>query len=132
MGERREPKRSLIPGPGAYQHKEVIGAGSGFTVQVPRDDHNRGKPVPGPGHYKGEDGHLATNVKNPQFTMPGPGSRHTAAFGKNGHPGPGAYEFTPRLGEGKKSSHGLPKQKRVDTSPGPGHYGGAYTTFHMS
>merc|ERR1712187_226581 len=126
LGRSRKDVHSSTPGPGSYEIKSTLGKVPDFTVAGLRP-HPDGNGMPGPGAYE-----HSSQPSTPRYTMRpaaaerGKGKRHQHS------PGPHAYTLPAHLGTGKTFSHGLPRQERYEDTPGPGHYGGHYSTFHVA
>lgn len=118
-------KGSHVPGPGSYETSSGIGNGKKYTVGLPRSS-PRNK-VPGPGAYDHDN--YSKMAQNPQWSLVGGSPRNKPAKLEE-RPGPGAYPKPTKVGEGPKFSHGLPRKDKTEATPGPGAYGGLYTTFH--
>jgi len=121
----RGAKTPAVPGPGAYEHSSPMGTGPKYSICVPRE--GRKNKVPGPGEYEHADASVLAH--NPQWTMATSQRQKQAMRAET--PGPGTHKKETTVGEGPKFTHGVPRKERITVTPGPGEYGGHYTTFHM-
>lgn len=115
-------RRTDTPGPGSYTHsieKVKPGAPQGFGFGSTPRDPQRPQSAPGPGAYS-----PPSLGKSSPRTGFGSSTRLSAKSARDAHPGPGAYEHSPRMGvEGPKFSAGARREGPVvHTNPGPGHY----------
>mmetsp|Transcript_154742 Transcript_154742/g.475408 ORF Transcript_154742/g.475408 Transcript_154742/m.475408 type:complete len:301 (-) Transcript_154742:132-1034(-) len=125
IGRPLPSRPSDVPGPGKYEAGAGVGGGPKYSVGLPRSGGKH--DVPGPGTYDHEG--YTKITQNPQYSVPcSPRQRNIRV---EDIPGPGAHAKKTHVGEGPKFSHGLPRKEKVRTTPGPGDYGGLYTTFHM-
>lgn len=113
------------PGPGSYEAKPSIGDGPKYSVYLPRNDPK--SKVPGPGAY--DHANFTKLDQTPKWTLTG--SHRQKEVRHDEVPGPGTHMRKTAIGQGPKYSHGLPRQDKVSVTPGPGEYGGMYTTFHQ-
>lgn len=123
------------PGPGAYEARSCIGVGAGPKFPVTPTCRGVRNPnlAPGPGDYDAPSSTLRISGSL-KWGSPSTQRRiQSHRVGDAPSPGPAAHVATSTsVGEGPKFSFGrsLREQPRSGT-PGPGAYGGLYTTFRM-
>jgi len=129
----RIAKATKGPGPGAYETRSCIGMGKGptFTLAPTTRGAWNQSIMPGPGEYD-HSGSTLRASGSPRWGAP-PTQRRVQTQHSEDVRGQGAHSMTSTsLGEGPKFSfsRSLREQPRSGT-PGPGAYGGLYTTFRM-
>jgi len=125
QGARPGPPTSN-PGPGAYAHKEVLGADSQKSSLVPRREGVRSPDVPGPGTYPANDSSDVKMQKSPKFGF-GTSPREVRVSHKT--PGPGTYDSEARVGGPRCTMTCRRQLAKTLESPGPGAYCGMQTSF---
>merc|ERR1712146_564052 len=132
MGTVKVPHNSSTlrksPGPGAYEHRQFLGSGSSQTIGVRRTQPSSSvSNVPGPAAYNLEQKEYVKR-QSPQFKLPT--SERSAKPKAEGGPEL-KYAERPLMGTGSQRTIGLPVSKKIQQTPGPGDYGGHWSSFHQ-
>jgi len=110
------------PGPASYKLRGAMGEDGPKYSSVGRRDTGRGKATPGPGAYQPVDS------RGTQKFGFGTSPRDSRINGAS--PGPGAYDQGTATTAGPKFSMKAKNEAFAkDLTPGPGQYGGIYTSF---
>ena len=140
IGQRKEEKIPMGPGPGQYEHRDLVGKDApGATIRG-RPEERVPEDKPGPGFYEmpeqQQKGFTIGQKKEEKIPLgPGPGQyEHRDLVGKDAPgatirgrpeerlpeqmPGPGMYELPPE--ESKGFTIGQKKEEKIPVGPGPG------------
>jgi len=111
---------SELPGPGNYESPTKRG-GPTYTIGT-KGKSQKASDVPGPGHYNEKDSLSKSKSVAYGWSKEKRGD-FTSKTAKD-MPGPGNYESPVKIGKGgpQYTVMGKAKEKRLDFSPGPGHY----------
>mmetsp|Transcript_60357 Transcript_60357/g.167104 ORF Transcript_60357/g.167104 Transcript_60357/m.167104 type:complete len:224 (-) Transcript_60357:76-747(-) len=123
QGNKQAP--AVIPGPGSYTHKEPMGTEGPKYGLTARREGARSPEVPGPGAYPSSE----TTANATQVPKYGFGTSARAARTQSLTPGPGSYNANGTMSGPKYTMSTRREGGRNVSTPGPGTYCGAHTTF---